>query len=252
MDKLSVIIITLNEERNIGRALDSVLTVADEIIILDSFSTDDTKQICLDKGAQVKDIEWMGYAETKNHGNKLAQFDWILSLDADEALDENLQAQILEAKKGGFEGVYAINRLTNYCGKWIRHSTWYPDWKVRLFNRKACQWIGQYVHEELEFPEDIEVKRLQGNAYHYSYYTYEDHQERADKYSRLMAKKLYARGKNASWLKYIFSGIGRFITMFVLNLGILDGWKGFMIAYISGKSNMLKYRELRKLNNDRA
>lgn len=250
MDKLSVIIITLNEERNIGRAIDSVAQIADEVILLDSFSKDKTEEICKSKNAIFIQREWEGYAQTKNHANALANHDWIFSLDADEACDQDLIKAILKEKELGFSGVYMVNRLTNYCGKWIKHSTWYPDWKIRIFQKSNTRWVGEYVHEELDFTNEVEVKKLEGHLQHFSYYNYKEHRERADKYSILTAKKLHAAGKTAGPLRPYISSFGRFVTMFILNLGFLDGWKGFKIAQISGQSNKVKYQELRRLNKE--
>lgn len=248
MDKLSVVIITLNEERNIGRAIDSVLEIANEIIVLDSFSKDKTAEICQQKGVKFVQRKWQGYAETKNYANALAENDWIFSLDADEAVDEALRAEIVQCKKQGFNGAYTVNRLTNYCGQWIKHSTWYPDWKVRIFNRNEARWQGEFVHEELLFKQTPAIKELNGHLHHYSYYTYKEHRSRADKYSVLTAQKLYAAGKNVGPFRPFISGIGRFVTMFILKLGFLDGWKGFKIAQISAQSNVVKYKELIRLN----
>jgi glycosyltransferase involved in cell wall biosynthesis len=248
MDKLSVVIIALNEERNIARAIDSAQSIADEILVIDSFSTDKTEQICVEKGVRFMQQKWEGYSKTKNLANNLATHDWIFSLDADEALDEEMQNAVQEIKKKGFDGIYTVNRLTNYCGKWIKHSTWYPDWKIRIFPKSKAQWEGEYVHEELRFSEKLPEFQLEGHLHHYSYYNYSDHRKRADKYSLLTAQKLYESGKSAGPLRPLISGIGRFVTMFILKLGILDGWKGFKIAQISGLSNIVKYKELRRLN----
>lgn len=249
MDKLSVIIITLNEERNIARAIDSALPIADEIIVLDSFSEDDTQSICKARGVKFIQREWEGYAKTKNLANSLAENNWIFSLDADEALDEEMQQDVLRLKSQGFEGIYGANRLTNYCGKWIKHSTWYPDWKIRIFPKDQTKWVGEFVHEELEFSETPQEFKLSGHLHHYSYYNYREHRTRADKYSVLTAKKLHASNKTVSVFRPSISYFGRFVTMYILNLGFLDGWKGFKIAQISAQSNYLKYKELRKLNN---
>lgn len=247
MTKLSVIIITKNEERNIGRAIDSVKMIADEIIVVDSFSTDRTKTICEEKGVRFFQIEWQGYSATKNYANSLAQHDYLFSLDADEAVDNELEAAILRSKSEHLTGIYAVNRLTNYCGKWIKHSGWYPDKKVRIFPKAHSKWIGEFVHEELEFSMSFETKELVGHLQHYSYYSFEDHRARADKYSLLTAQKMAAKGKHASALKPYLSALGRFISMYILKLGFLDGFMGYKIAMISAKSNILKYQELRRL-----
>lgn len=248
MDKLSVVIITLNEERNIGRLLTSVKSLADEVIVVDSFSTDRTAEICNEHQATFIQEKWQGYAATKNFANSQASHEWIFSIDADEEVDKELESAILKLKNEGFKGLYSVNRLTNYCGKWIKHSTWYPDKKIRIFPKSKTKWTGEYVHEELEFSEKMEQIELPGHLNHYSYYDYKDHRERADKYSLLTAQKLNKEGKKVGPLKPYISCIGRFITMYVLNLGFLDGWMGFKIAQISGLSNIVKYKELRRLN----
>jgi glycosyltransferase involved in cell wall biosynthesis len=248
MHSLTVVIITKNEERNIGRALDSVSMIADEIIVVDSYSTDNTKAICEQKGAHFIQTEWKGYSATKNFANGLAKSTYIFSLDADEAVDKTLEKAILSEKSKGFNGIYSVNRLTNYCGKWIHHSGWYPDKKIRIFPKEKTQWVGEFVHEELQFSEPLANTELPGHLEHYSYYSFDDHKARADKYSLLTAQKMAARGKRAGLLKPYISAIGRFISMYLIKRGFLDGKMGFKIATISAKSNILKYKELRRLS----
>jgi glycosyltransferase involved in cell wall biosynthesis len=249
---LSVIIITKNEERNIGRALDSVKHIADEVIVVDSHSTDRTQSICEEKGARFVTAGWQGYAATKNFANSLAKHDYVFSLDADEAVDIELEKTILMHKAKGFSGIYAVNRKTNYCGKWIHHSGWYPDKKIRIFPKSKTKWVGAFVHEELEFSEPLHHTDLDGHLEHYSYYDANDHRTRADKYSLLTARKMAAKGKKAGPLKPYLSAIGRFVSMYLFKLGFLDGKMGFRIARISAASNILKYKELRRLNKENA
>jgi len=246
---LAVVIITLNEERNIARCLASVQSFADEIIVLDAFSTDKTVEICQSFGARVEQRKWEGYAASKNYLNSLVQSDYILSLDADEALSSALISEIQGVKETGFEGVYSVNRLTNYCGKWIHHSGWFPDIKPRIFPNEGSYWSGEYVHEEL-ITQAKEILTFKGVLEHYSYYSYVDHRQRADKYSLLTAKKFFAAGKKVGFLKPYLSAIGRFITMYLLKKGFLDGWMGFKIAQISAQSNVLKYKELIRLHRE--
>ena len=248
MQSLTVVIITKNEERNIGRALDSVSRIADEVIVVDSQSTDQTKAICEQKGARFITTEWKGYSATKNYANSLALHPYIFSLDADEAVDKTLEKAILAEKSKGFSGTYSVNRLTNYCGQWIHHSGWYPDKKIRIFPKEKTRWEGEFVHEELAFSEPLVNTELGGHLEHYSYYSFEDHRARADKYSLLTAQKMAARGKRASALKPYLSAVGRFISMYLLKRGFLDGKMGFKIAVISAQSNILKYKELRRLS----
>lgn len=248
--KLTATIITFNEERNIERCIRSLEGVADEIIVLDSFSTDRTEEICKRLQVRFEQRVWQGYSESKNYLNGLVSTDYILSLDADEALDDRLKEAILAVKANPNPQVYAVNRLTNYCGKWIKHSGWYPDVKVRLFPKEGSFWDGAIVHETLIFPKDLKVEALAGHLEHYSYYSQEDHRERADNYSRLTAQKMHAAGKKASVLKPYLSAIGRFVSMYLFKLGFLDGKMGFRIARISAQSNVLKYKELRRLNRE--
>lgn len=249
--KVTAVVITLNEERNIRRCLESLNVVADELLLVDSGSTDRTIEIAIECGARVVSCEWKGYAATKNYGNSLALHDWIISVDADEALDTVLRNAILEWKKNPLnEQVLEINRLTNYCGKWIYHSGWYPDRKIRVFHREEVKWVGEFVHEELKIPSDFQIVSLKGHLLHYSYYDAVDHFARANRYSVLTAQKLAAKGKRASLFKPYSSAFGRFIAMFLLKKGFMDGRMGFQIAWISAKSNVVKYKELRRLTKN--
>ncbi len=250
MEKLSVVIITLNEERNIARAINSVKDLADEIIVVDSFSTDKTKAICQSLNVSFYQRKWTGYSDQKNYANNLAKFNYIFSLDADEEVDEDLKSDILKYKKKGFKGVYMVNRLVNYCGQWIKHSSWYPDKKVRIFPKSMAVWEGEFVHETLTFDDPVLSTELKGHLNHYTYYNFKEHRERADKYSYLTAQKMHQQGKKAGILKPYISALGRFISMYIIKLGFLDGYMGFKIAQISAQSNIVKYKELRRLNHD--
>lgn len=248
--KISATIITLNEERNIGRCIDSLKAVADEIIVLDSFSEDKTEEICRAAGVRFEQRKWAGYSASKNYLNNLASFDYILSIDADEALDDILSKALIAIKNNANPQIYSLNRLTNYCGKWIKHSGWYPDIKTRLFPKEGSYWEGEFVHEELVYPTNLDVIQLNGHLEHYSYYSYIDHRERADKYSVLTAKKMFHNGKKASAIKPYLSALGRFVAMYFLKAGFLDGKMGFKIAQISAQSNVFKYKELRRLHRE--
>lgn len=248
MKGLSVLIITLNEERNIERAITSCLSIADEIIVLDSFSTDKTAEIVA-QYPQVQFIQrkWAGYSATKNYLFDLAKMDYIFSLDADEAPDTTLIEAIQKEKAKGFTGKYGFNRLTNYCGAWIRHCGWYPDYKVRIFPKDAARWDDAIVHEELEFKGDLKETHLPGDLLHYSYYSKEEHRARADHYSELTAQKMFEKGKRVNGLKPYLSGWYRFFAMYILKAGFLDGSAGFHVARISMLSNIYKYQCLQKL-----
>lgn len=249
MNKLSVVIITFNEARNIERAILSVKNIADEIIVVDSFSTDQTPDICKKHNVNFFQREWTGYSDQKNFANQQAQFDTIFSLDADEAVDDELEKEILNLKAEGFEAIYIVNRLVNYCGKWIKHSTWYPDKKMRIFPKSIAKWEGEFVHEELTFSKKLPQIELSGHLHHYTYYNFTEHRARADKYSFLTAQKMHKNGKKANVFKPYLSAFARFMSMFIIHFGFLDGYMGFKIAQISAQSNVVKYKELRRLNN---
>lgn len=248
--KITATIITLNEERNIERCIQSLRNVAEEIIVLDSHSTDKTEEICRAANVRFEQRNWEGYSASKNYLNSLATHDYILSIDADEALDDELSKALLEVKKVQSPQVYSLNRMTNYCGKWIKHSGWYPDVKTRLFPKKDSYWEGAFVHEELVHPADLKTIQLEGHLAHYSYYSYVDHRARADKYSALTAQKMFHNGKKVSAMKPYMSALGRFVAMYILKAGFLDGKMGFKIAQISAQSNVFKYKELIRLHRE--
>ena len=245
MRKLSAVIITFNEARNIKRCIASLQYVADEIVVIDSFSTDATPSICKGLNVQFHQREWKGYSKQKNYGNGLASNDWILSVDADEVLSEELNSAILFEKENGKGFNFSFNRLTNYCGKWIKHSGWYPDTKVKMFNRTEDDWKGE-VHETLTVDLNS-VKRLKGDLLHYSYNSVSDHVSRTDVYSTLGAKELFGKGKRASMLKLLFNPWLKFNRMYFIKLGFLDGMAGFTIALITAYGTFLKYIKLHYL-----
>jgi glycosyltransferase involved in cell wall biosynthesis len=248
-NKLSVVIITFNEEENIAKCIKAAAKVANEVIVLDSFSTDNTVEISKNLNAIVYQRKWEGYAESKNFLNDLAKNNFVLSLDADEVLSDALISEINAEKEIGLHGVYSINRLTNYCGTWIKHGGWFPDIKPRLFNKTDCKWEGKFVHETLFVPENTTLKDLKAVCYHYTYKDEIDHKTRAAKYATLTAQKLYDTNKKVNILKPYLSGMMRFLGMYVFRLGFLDGRAGFKIARISGWCNWLKYTELRAMNS---
>ncbi len=246
MNKLSLVIITFNEERNIERCLRSVQDVADEIIVVDSFSTDKTPEICKNYNVRFYQREWKGYSNTKNYANSLATNDYVFSVDADEALSEALKNSILNEKTKGLNAAYRMNRLTNYCGKWIRHGSWYPDKKIRIWNKNQGQWQGD-IHEKIVFKENQIIQELKGDLLHYSYYTIEDHHGQIDKFTSLSAAELLQKGRKHSKIKEISSAIAKFLKDYIFFAGFLDGKAGFRIARLSAKATALKYKKLRKL-----
>jgi len=246
MHQLSVVIITFNEERNIARCIDSVMDVADEILVVDSFSTDHTETISREKGARFIQRKWDDYSSQKNFANSQAQFQYILSIDADEALSEELKISILDIKKNPLFDAYSMNRLTNYCGKWIHHCSWYPDRKLRLFNRDKGCWNG-LIHEVISMDKDARFGFLHGDLLHYSYYTVEDHIRQANKFSEISAITLYEAGKKTNPIRVWFSFYIKFFRDYVVHRGFLDGKVGYDICLISAKAARLKYTKLLQL-----
>ncbi|HEX4850049.1 MAG TPA: glycosyltransferase family 2 protein, partial [Puia sp.] len=175
MEKLSVVIITFNEEHTIGRCIESAKEIADEIVVLDSFSKDKTVEIANSKGAKVSQQKFAGYIEQKNDALALASFPFVLSLDADEAVDEVLRQSILQVKPTFSSPAYSMNRCTNYCGQFIRHGSWYPDRKLRLFDKRIAKWGGINPHDKIELEKHVSVTHLQGDILHFSYRSVDEH-----------------------------------------------------------------------------
>lgn len=253
MTLLSVVIITLNEERNIGRCLASVRGIADDVVVVDSGSADRTGEICREYGARFVTHPWQGFAETKNFANSLALHPWILSLDADEALSDELRDSVQKIKKEGFsEVVWSMNRLTNYCGSWIKHCGWYPDKKIRLFHRDTARWAGLLIHETLEINTGIKVNHLKGDLLHFSYYTIGEHVAQANRYTDLAAEEAISKGKSAGCAGIIFKPLLRFIRDYFFRLGFMDGYYGYVICRISAHATFLKYSKIRQLGRIRS
>ena len=246
MRPLSVVIITFNEERNIGHCLESVKAIADDIVVVDSFSTDRTEAIVKEHGARIIQHAFGGHIEQKNWAITQAAYPFILSLDADEALDDRLRNSIGVAKEDYADG-YTMNRLTNYCGKWIRHGGWYPDAKLRLWDSRKGRWTGTNPHDRYEMDASARIHHLNGDILHYSYYTVDDHYKQVEYFTTIAAKALAGKGKRADFIKLWFSPLAKFIGSYFVQLGFLDGATGFTIARISAYATHLKYAKLKAL-----
>ena len=246
MISLSVVIITFNEERNLGRCLESIKDIADEIVIVDSNSTDRTLEIAKAYNAVVFQHPFVGYGEQKNYATSVASNDWIISLDADEALTPELTRSIAEFKKNPTYSVYQVSRLTNYCGKWIKHCGWYPDKQTRIYNRTKGKWIERKVHEfwHLDDPNG-HVGSLKGDLLHYSFTTINEHLKKIEKYSELAAREAVENGKNANMFMIYFSPKWHFINEYFFKLGFLDGFYGYTICRLSVYATFLKYSKIK-------
>lgn len=249
MQKLSAAIITFNEERNIERCLNSLHGVADEIVVVDSYSTDATEKICRKHGVRFIQNKFEGHIQQKNFAIEQTTGDWVLSLDADEALDEKLRASILAVKKNAGALGYSMNRLTNYCGHWVRHCGWYPDTKLRLVKKGSAKWTGVNPHDKLEMAGTEKTLHLEGNILHYSYYTREDHLKQIEFFSSIAARELLASGKKSSTLLIVVKVVAQYIKTLIVKLGFLDGATGFTIARLSAYATYRKYRKLKLLNH---
>jgi glycosyltransferase involved in cell wall biosynthesis len=242
--KLSVVIITLNEEKNIGRCLEAALRVADDLVVVDSFSTDRTKEICESFGARFIERAFTGHIDQKNFAVSQALYPYILSLDADEVLSEELKAAILRIKQHWKKDAYRMTRLTNYCGYWIRHSAWYPDWKVRLFDRSKARWGGENPHDRIVLSPDATEGRLSGDLLHYSYSSVKQHLDQVNYFTGIASQELKAKGKKAWMWQLLLKPPFRFANMYFFRLGFLDGFAGFCIAVISSYAVFVKYTKL--------
>jgi glycosyltransferase involved in cell wall biosynthesis len=247
MPALSVVIITFNEERNIGRCLESVKDIADEIVVVDSFSTDKTRLICEKFGVKFFEHDFEGYIRQKNYAISQATFPHQLSLDADEALSDELKSEIQKIKGNWrFDG-YRMNRLANYCGKWIRHCGWYPDTKLRLYDSAKGKWMGIDPHDKFEMIPGSSVGFLKGDILHYTYYTKEEHLRQADKFSTIAARELVIQGKPVYRFMIILNPVAKFIRNYLFHLGFLDGFYGFRICLITAAETLQKYRKALQL-----
>jgi len=246
--QISAVIITFNEEKNIERCLQSLDGIADEIVVVDSFSKDKTKEICEKFNVKFIEHAFYGHIEQKNYAITQAQNPYILSLDADEAIDEQLKKAILKVKNNWDHDGYSMNRLTNYCGKWIKHCGWYPDVKLRLWDARKGKWGGDNPHDKFEFQTKNEtVLHLKGDILHYSYYTLNDHYKQVRYFTDILSQAQFKRGKKAPLIVLVFSPVVKFFKDYIIKLGFLDGWAGLKICSISAYATFTKYKKLRHL-----
>ena len=241
--KISATLITYNEERNIARAIES-LRCADEIVVVDSGSTDRTIEIAGKLGARIVEHPFKGYAEQKNYAAEQAENDWILAIDADESLSEGLEGEILHVKKNGPEyDAYTVPRLAQYLGRWILHSGWHPDRKVRLYDRRRARWAGDFVHESVQV--DGRVGHLRSNLLHFTCDSLSEHLRTMDRYTTLAAEQLVSQGGKIGWSKLLLDPPWTFFKTYVVDRGFLDGAEGLAIAYMAALYNFLKYAKAR-------
>ena len=245
MNTLSACVITLNEEENLPRMLASLAGIADEVVIVDSGSTDRTPQIARDSGTSFFQRTWTNYSDQKNFAAQCAGNDWVLSLDADEELSSPLQTALLSWKKHTPEYcVYELARKAFYLGDWIEHSGWYPDFQRRLYRRDQAEFSG-IVHESLRFSG--KVGRLSGDLLHYTVRSLDEHAANVERYTALAAQQMFAQGKRQWKGAMMLAAPWSWFQNFVLRGGFMDGYRGALIARMAARSVRLKYAKLGKL-----
>jgi glycosyltransferase involved in cell wall biosynthesis len=254
--QISAVIIALNEERRLPGALESLAGVADEILVVDSGSTDRTVDIAAEHGARVLSQPWEGYSRQKNFAASQAAYPWILSLDADEVITPELAAELREIKEQGPGGTagFRMPRLAWYRGRWIRHSGWYPDHKLRLYDRHRGRWVGDYVHERVEV--DGPVRDLRGDLQHFTCDSLAEHFRTTDRYTTLAAKEAFATGPRAAWVlpravaMTVLAPPWKFIETYFVRQGFRDGPSGLVIAGMAGFYVFWKFAKLCEMLRD--
>jgi glycosyltransferase involved in cell wall biosynthesis len=251
MVSLSVVIITFNEEKNIARCIDSVKDLADEIVVVDSFSLDSTKSICLSKGAKFIEHKFEGFTAQKTYATAQATSDYILALDADEYLSPALQASVSKAMNNWNADGYSINRLNSYAGKWIKSCGWYPDRKIRLWDRRKGSWQGGMVHEIVRMGEGANIRHLDGDLLHEAYQNAGQLiLKMQQQYADLFALE-HAHKKKVTTFKIFYKTAFSFIKSYFLKGGIWDGYEGLVISVSNANGVFYKYAKLLEMNRSR-
>ena len=245
---ISVVIICKNEAHIIGKTIAAAKRITDDVVVVDSGSTDGTQTIVTTAGARLLETDWQGYGKNKNKGVAIAKHDWILSIDADEIIDEVLTKQLLELNPEKETIVYNIRFRAFLGNDMIRFGEWANDAHIRLYNRKQVSWNEAQVHEVLLFPADVKVLTLKGYIHHYTSKNIEDFAQKTVNYAMLNAAKYHQQGKKASWLKCRAAPAFSFVKNYLFRLGFLDGEPGFTVAKMNAWYTWLKYIRLRELN----
>ena len=246
--KISATIITLNEEKNISRCVNSIKSFCDEIIILDSYSTDSTKSICDDLPVKFFERKFTGYIDQKNHAASLATNDLIFNIDADEEVSTELQEEILNLKNNSNQIIAAeVNRQTQYVNHWVKYCGWFPDRLIRLYDRRHCSWEGELIHEKIIPPKNSTPLKLNSLMRHYSYSSIQDHLNQTKKFTTISAKQYLKQGRKTSFFHITLRPLFQFFRDYILKLGILDGKYGVVICLINSYSVYLKYSKLKTL-----
>lgn len=251
MIKISAVIIAFNEESNIERCLQSLDGIADEIVVVDSFSTDSTELLSKPFNVRFLQHPFEGYMKQKFWACEQASYDYIVSLDADEAISEELKQSILAVKLNWTADGYFFNRRNNYLGKWIYHCGWYPDAKLRLWDRRKGEWSGINLHESVKMHANAKTMGLQGDLLHYSYTSIRQHLDQINKFTEIAAQEGVEKAKNSSILIALYKSIWKFKRDYFFKLGFLDGYYGFIISVLSAYAVFLKYIKIIELRKQK-
>ena len=240
---LSACVITKNEEDRIGDCLAS-LDFCDEVLVVDSHSTDRTREIATALGARVIERDWPGFGAQREFAASQAATDWVLCIDADERVSPELRAEILALRDAGFPGCagWSCPRLSDYFGTWVRYGTWYPNRVLRLYDRKRGHWGGDPPHDHLDL--DGPVGALRSDLLHYPYRSFAEHLQTIDRYTTIMAERLHEQGRRARTRDLLLRPAVRFLRFYLLKRGFLLGWKGLLLAYLAAHYVRLKYAKL--------
>ena len=248
MQQLSVVIVCKNGANVVGNTIESFSGLTDDVLVYDNGSTDGTQEIVRTTGAKLVEGTWEGFGRTKNKANALAKYDWIFSLDADEAIDEELKINLLQESLVDEMKVYEF-RFKNFLGsKWLRFGEWGNDKHTRLFNRRKVKWNDAEVHESLLHPQGVKKATIQGYVLHKTAISIDEYKNKMEKYAGLNAEKYFKQGKKAGMFKTYFSSIFSFVINYILRLGFLDGMTGYHCAKVNAQYTFLKYKRLHELN----
>lgn len=243
--KISACIIAFNEEDRIADCIAS-LSFCDEIVVVDSHSSDKTRDIALGYGARVIERDWPGHVAQKEFAIRVAANDWVLCIDADERVSDALRDQIEHLRADGFPGYggWKFPRLSNYLGTWVRYGTWYPDLQLRLVDRRLGRWCGRDPHDRFEINDGVQAGRLSGDLLHYPYRSLKEHLDTIDRYTTIMAEGLISEGRRGKVRDMVLHPIGRFLHFYLLKRGFMLGWKGLLLACLASHYTRLKYAKL--------
>jgi glycosyltransferase involved in cell wall biosynthesis len=249
MTPFSIVIVAKDSADKIGRLLESLRGLTDDVIVCDTGSSDATIEIARAGGAKVHTMPWEGYGKSKNRATQLARHDWVLSLDSDERIDPMLYQALKEWKPVSDQTVHQVLWKNYFGDQWIRYSDWGSSWKNRLFNRHTVNWDDAIAHEDLESARPLHYQRLPGYLDHFSFKDSREYATKMVHSAMITAQKYHTKGKKAGIGKIIFSPWFSFIKSYFIKRGFLDGYKGWLIAVTTAYYSFIKYARLRELNS---